>query len=82
MSDPGFSSAGTSLVDRAVLETKIRELEAAIGRLTHALGSAADGAIAGLVDERREMRLELQKLRDEAGPSNVVRLPGRGGARS
>jgi HJR/Mrr/RecB family endonuclease len=65
----------------AEIEVKIRQLEAAIGRVTAAIAKASDDDIVELVAERREMRVELQALRDAAAPSNVVRLPGRRGGR-
>ena len=65
----------------AAIDVQIRQLEGAIGRVTAAMAKASDDDIVELVAERREMRAELQKLRDDAAPSNVVRLPGRRGGR-
>ena len=67
------------VANRAEIEVQIRQLEAAIGRVTAAIAKASDDDIVELVAERREMRAELQELRDAATPSNVVRLPGRRG---
>ena len=69
------------MANPAEIEVKIRQLEAAIGRVTAAIAKASDDDIVELVAERREMRVELQALRDAAAPSNVVRLPGRRGGR-
>jgi hypothetical protein len=44
-------------------EERAAVLEAAIERVTRALGSAADGVIPELVAERRAMREELEELR-------------------
>jgi hypothetical protein len=67
--------------DRAVPElqpARVTELEAAISRITRALGSADDDDVAGLVAERKAMREELKGLRDERDraslPNNVVVL--------
>jgi hypothetical protein len=70
------------VANRAEIEVQIRQLEAAIGRVTAAIAKASDDDIVELVAERREMRAELQELRDAATPSNVVRLAGRRGGRS
>ena len=69
------------MANPAEIEVKIRQLEAAIGRVTAAIAKASDDDIVELVAERREMRVELQALRDAAAPSNMVRLPGRRGGR-
>lgn len=45
------------------------ELEAAIARITRALGTADDETIAELVAERKAMRAELESMRR---PANVV----------
>jgi hypothetical protein len=41
-------------------------LEAAIARLTRALATAEDDALAAVVDERRALREELRELRERA----------------
>jgi hypothetical protein len=47
-------------------------LTSAIGRITRALATADDAAVAGLVQERAALRLELADLR--ATDAGVVRL--------
>jgi hypothetical protein len=69
------------VANREAIEVQIRQLEGAIGRVTAAIAKASDEDIVELVAERREMRAELQQLRDAAAPSNVVRLPPRRGQR-
>ena len=58
--------------NRAEIEARIRDLDAAIATITRTLGKAADEAVAGFVEERGCMRVELQALRATLAGSNVV----------